>query len=211
MPVNCVLICGGQWHDFDYVRTSLTRRLARYPGVRTRPFDNYDCADALAGADVLVSYTCQCRAEPEQREALVSFVARGGRWLALHGTNAGIDAEPPGRLTEVLGSRFIAHPPIGPFLVEVARPEHPLVAGVGEFEVTDELYLCELHGPLDVLLHARFQFDDEPRPVLYLRAHGNGEVCYLTVGHVDEQHQGSWSVPQFHAVLDRALARALGG
>ena len=57
------------------------------------------------------------------------------------------------------------------------------MAGIQPFEVRDELYVSELHPPLEVLLHTRFTgecrgfaeghvTDDEPRPVLYLRRSG---------------------------------------
>ena len=44
---------------------------------------------------------------------------------------------------DTLGSQFIAHPPIAPYLVDNVAPEHWLVAGVEPFEATDELYLNE--------------------------------------------------------------------
>jgi type 1 glutamine amidotransferase len=204
--IDCVLVCGGRWHDFDRARSRLLGLLGRHPHVRITVSDGYD--RDLSAADALVSYTCRRRAEPEQRAAIVDFVARGGRWLALHASNAGTDAEPPGPLTDVLGSRFVSHPPIRPFLVEPTRPDHPLVAGIGPFTVTDELYLCELREPLDVLLHS--EVDGEgPRPLLYVRDHGAGQVCYLALGHVDPEHECSWAVPQFNTVLERAVAWAV--
>jgi uncharacterized protein len=247
--LDAVVVCGGRWHDFDYARLELLRRLARHPHVRTRVFEDYSRPSALDRADFLVTYTCDVRPAPgpEQR-ALVDFVERGGRWLALHGTNSAIDPPEPGGprvfrtpralgpVAEVLGSQFLGHPPIVPYRVEVTRPDHPLVAGIQPFEVSDELYVCELHGPLEVLLHARWRgpcrgfeeggtADDEPRPVLYLRPHGRGAVCYLTLGHcrgrydvqdlgtddLGREDRGSWLVPEFAAVLDRCLDWAVNG
>jgi type 1 glutamine amidotransferase len=240
--LDAVLISGGQWHDFDFARLRLLELLEHYPQVRTRVYDDYSRPEVIARADLLVTYTCNVRPGAAQQRALTDFVARGGRWLALHGTNSAIDAPDPdgprvfrtpralGAVAEVLGSQFLGHPPIEPYLVEVAQPEHPLVAGVAPFHVTDELYIYELHPPLDVLLHTRYRgpcrgfeegdtTDDEPRPVLYLRDHGDGTVCYFSLGHCRGRYdvqdlgvddlgkvdRGPWQTSEFLTVLRRCL------
>lgn len=246
--VDAVLVCGGRWHDFDHARLELLTALAQHAQVKTRAFEDYANTGAIAAADLLVTYTCDVRPDAAQQQVLVDFVARGGRWLALHGTNAAIEAPVPGAerifttpralgpVAEVLGSQFLGHPPIEPYEVQVTQPEHPLVRGIAPFTVTDELYVSELHPPLDVVLHARHTgpcrgfaeghtTDDEPRPVLYTRPHGEGMVCYFTLGHCrgryDLQDQGvddlgridrgSWTVPEFRTVLERCLAWAVEG
>ena len=244
--LDAVLVCGGQWHDFDYARVELLRELGEHEHVRTRVFEDFDCLDALANADLLVTYTCNVRPDAEQQRALVDYVERGGRWLALHGTSSAID--PPdetgtfrtprvlGEVATVLGNQFLAHPPIAPYTVEITAPEHPLVAGIEPFEVRDELYVLELHPPLEVLLHARFTgacrgfaegdvTDDEPRPVLYLRDTGKGTVCFFGLGHCRGRFDvqdlgkddlgvrdfGSWTVPEYRTILRRCVDWAVTG
>ncbi|WP_239381191.1 MULTISPECIES: ThuA domain-containing protein [unclassified Frankia] len=248
--VKAVLVCGGRWHDFDFARLHLLERLGRHERVRTRVFEDYARIDAIESADLLVTYTCDVRPSREQQRVLVDFVARGGRWLALHATNAAIEAPTPGgerlfttprvfgAVAALLGSQFLGHPPIAPYQVEITQPDHPLVAGIGPFQVSDELYVSELHPPIDVLLHTRYRGPsrgfaegqvpasaDARQPVLYLRRHAAGEVCYLTLGHcrgrfdvqdlgVDDlghSDRGSWTVPEFITVLDRCLSRAVYG
>lgn len=241
--LDVALVCGGRWHDFDHARLELLRRLGAHDHVRTRVFEDYLAVHALDRADLLVTYTCDVRPDAIQQEALTDYVASGGRWLALHGTNSAIDPSPVGgpkryttprvlgEVAKVLGSQFLAHPPIAPYRVEITQPQHPLVTGVEPFEVTDELYVCELHDDLDVVLHATFTGDcpgfaegdataDDPiRPVLYLHPYGEGEVCYFTLGHcrgrfdvqdlgIDDLgrvDRGSWSSPAFSTILDRCL------
>ncbi|MBA4021240.1 MAG: hypothetical protein C0482_02660 [Gordonia sp.] len=246
--LDAVVVCGGQWHDFDYARLQLLSMLSEYEQVRTRVFEDYNCLDALASADLLITYTCNRVPDETQQKALAEFVSRGGRWLALHGTNSAIDPTPPGsaskyvtprtmgELPQVLGSQFLGHPPIAPYLVEMTDSEHPFVSGVEPFEVTDELYISELHPPIQVLAHTRFVGEsrgfeeghttvDEPRPVLYLKDHGAGTVCYFTLGHcrgrfdvqdlgIDDLGRvdlGSWAVPEFHTILGRCLSWAVTG
>jgi type 1 glutamine amidotransferase len=247
--LDAVLVCGGKWHDFDYARLRLLELLGDHPRVRTRVYEDFACLPALEAADLLLTYTCDVRPDAGQQKALSHFVERGGRWLALHGTNSVIEAPAPdgprvfttprllGDLAEVLGSQFLAHPPIEPYEVRVTRPDHPLVAGIEPFTVSDELYVCELYGELEVLLHAEYSgpcrgfaegdasaVDDARRPVLYLKRHGLGEVCYFTLGHcrgrydvqdlgVDDTgrvDRGPWETPEFLTVLERCLERAVG-
>ena len=94
--IDAVLVCGGQWHDFDYARLQLLSALADYEHVRTRVFENYDCLEAIDSADLLITYTCNVVPDVGQQQALIDFVGRGGRWLALHGTNSAIEPTAPG-------------------------------------------------------------------------------------------------------------------
>ena len=150
--VDACLVAGGKYHDIDFARLELLDLLAEHPHVRTRVDATYEDTEALAECSFLVSYTCDVRPSPPAQEAIRSWVQRGGRWLALHGTNAALDLPRPNGVeaprcfpvwAETLGSQFIAHPPIAPYRVEVAAPDHWLVAGIEPFDTDDELYLME--------------------------------------------------------------------
>jgi hypothetical protein len=206
--------------------------------------EDYRDLDAIGASDCLVTYTCDVRPSPAEQETLARYVDGGKRWLALHGTNAII--EPVGRfefdcprsyprLVQTLGSQFIAHPPIQPYRVTVARPDHPLVKDVAPFETDDELYLCDYHGELTPLLETRYTGEapgfreqswpnDEARLVMYLHPFGKGEVLYLTLGHCRGKwdmrpllpeyarvERCSWELPVFHELLRRGLRWAVGG
>ncbi|HUD94170.1 ThuA domain-containing protein [Sphingobium sp.] len=200
--INCVLIAGGLYHDFDHARLELLKLLGEDPRVRTRVFEDYANIDAIRVADFLITYTCDVVPPLEVQEALRDWVKGGGRWYALHGTNSvlrlfdnGLYGSPRWAplMMETLGSQFIAHPPIAPYRVTVADPGHPLTQGVEPFETTDELYLMERHGDLHVLLDTEFAgeatgFDEQNwaqdrHPVLYIKAQGEGAVLYNTLGH----------------------------
>ncbi|HVO45347.1 MAG TPA: ThuA domain-containing protein [Steroidobacteraceae bacterium] len=235
---NVCLIVGGRFHDFDFARLELLKLLHAHDRIRVRVAEDYSDIAAIAAADALVSYTCDVRPTEAQQAALATFIHSGRRWFALHGTNSFIDwqdgrvATPRAapRFMQLLGSQFIAHPPMGEFRVEVTEPSHALVRGIAPFTVNDELYLSELHGTNHVLLHTHFNgkaqkgfaerewYSDEPRPVLYLHSHGEGQVLYCTLGHcrgrfdmqpyVDEYptvERCSWESPVYYEILARGI------
>lgn len=235
--LNGVLIAGGKYHDIDFARLELLKLLAEDDRVRVRVFEDYSNLAAIAKADFLVSYTCDVTPSLSEQEALRAWLEGGRRWYALHGTNSILRFLADGRVDsprwaphfmETLGSMFIAHPPIAPYAVTVAVPDHPLVKGVEAFEATDELYLSEYHGELEVLLETEFEgeatgFVDHTwakarHPVFYLHPVGTGQVLYLTLGHCrghydmqpmiefyEVPEKGSWALPVFYDLLRRGL------
>ena len=236
--IDAYFVCGGKYHDIDYARLQLLGLLGEHDRIRTRMAEDYRDPAAIVASDFLVTYTVDVVPDEATSRQLHDFVANGRRWLALHGTNSilrhvkGRGWEAPRdaqTFMRTLGSQFVAHPAVEPYRVEVTQPDHPLVHGIAPFDADDELYLSELHPPIDVLLHTRWTGEtrlfaerdwsrDEPRPVMYLKKVGDGEVLYLTLGHargrydmrplMDEYPQverGSWKVPAFHELLRRGI------
>jgi type 1 glutamine amidotransferase len=202
-PIAAYLVANARYHDTDFARLALLQLLAEDDGVRTRVADSFADVDAIAEVDFLITYTCDLRPTEPQEHVLRDFVAGGGRWIALHGTNALLDISAKGMIAprthntfmETLGSRFISHPAIQPYQVTVSDPEHPLVKGIEPFEASDEIYLCEYYGEIKPLLETRYTGTfhtgyienewptDDPRLVAYTHPVGDGEVLYITLGH----------------------------
>lgn len=236
--IRCVLIAGGKYHDIDFARLELLKLLAEDERVRVRVFEDYSNAAAINEADFVVTYTCDVIPPLEAQEALRAFLQRGGRWYALHGTNSilrwlgnGIVDSPRWSplFMQMLGSQFIAHPPIAPYTVTVADPDHPLVKGVEPFDTTDELYLMETHGKPKVLLETEYEgaapgfvenkWPRAKHPVFYINELGEGAVLYLTLGHCRGHYdllplmeywptveRCAWELPVFHELLRRGIA-----
>lgn len=134
---------------------------------------------------------------------------------------------------ELLGSRFVAHLAGQPMHIHVEDADHPITAGLADFTVTDEPYIAEPLGEYRTLLTARYKGeapgyllgrwdDDPPRPQLYIRAHGRGEVAYSPLGHacgrydarplMDEAPiaRGPWDEAPFQELLRRCIAWLVG-
>ncbi len=211
--VDATLVAGGRFHDIDYARRQLLDLLGEHPHVRVRVCADYEDTEALSSSAFLVSYTCDVRPSEAAQRATAEWVRAGGRWLALHGTNAALDLPRPNGVeaprifptwAETLGSQFVAHPPIQPYPVTVADEDHWLVAGIEPFETDDELYLMELHhaDELEPLLVTRWSGEatgfaeadwhdgDGSHLVSYLRPLGQGAVLYNTLGHC----RGHWDM-----------------
>ncbi len=129
----------------------------------------------------------------------------------------------------LLGSRFVAHLSGQPMHIHVEDAGHPITAGLEDFTVTDEPYIASPLAEYRTLLSARYKGeapgyllgqwnDDPPRPQLYIRSHGLGEVAYSPLGHacgrydarplMDEAPvvRGPWDEPAFQELLRRCIA-----
>jgi uncharacterized protein len=129
----------------------------------------------------------------------------------------------------LLGSRFVAHLAGQPMHIHVEDAGHPITAGLEDFTVTDEPYIAVPLAEYRTLLSARYEGeapgyllgqwdDDSPRPQLYVRSHGLGEVAYSPLGHacgrydarplMDEAPvvRGPWDEPVFQELLRRCIA-----
>ena len=196
------LIAAGKYHDIDFARLELLKLLAEAAELRTSVALDFGDTERLADCALLITYTCDLMPRASEVVALETFLKRGGRWLALHGTNSILRFDDAGKVTTpddapdfmaLLGTRFTGHPPIVPFNVSMSR-EHELTAGLRDFSTVDELYLCDVTADIDVLMHsvfaggdcpdfARGDFPPQDVPILYLRTLGKGGVLYCSLGH----------------------------
>ncbi len=248
--IDVVLVAGGLWHDFDFARLELLKLLAEHEQFRVRCQPDYEDTTWLEPggpfhARILVTYTCDVRPSPRAQQIIRDWVEHGGRMVALHGTSSSLDQTAEGWAAprdvplwiDTLGSQFIAHPPIAPYLVENVAPDHWLVEGVEAFETTDELYLNEYpdRKALVPLLQTTYRGDargfveadwndtDPDHLVMYLRPLGAGDVLYNTLGHCRAHYdmvpskpyypnvdRCAWDLPVFHELLRRSLRWARG-
>jgi len=199
--IEAHLVAAGKYHDIDFARLELLKLLAEHPEIRTTVACDYSNSNRISDCRLLISYCCDLMPEPNELEAIKQWLDKGGKWLALHGTNSILNFTADGVETpnerpdvmEVLGTQFKAHPPIAPFKVEVIDHSHELSAGIADFEIEDELYLTVTTADINVLMQTTFEgkasgfidknWPETSVPVLYTRSMQKGMVVYNTLGH----------------------------
>jgi len=238
--IDAHFVAAGKYHDIDYARLEFLKLLAEHPQIRTTVACDYADTARLDNCRFLISYCCDLMPGEEEAAAIRTWLEGGGKWLALHGTNSilrfveeGVDApdERPD-VMEMLGTQFKAHPPIGPFLVEIANPDHEFTRGIEDFEVVDELYLSNTTAEIDTLLQTRFEgkaegftAEDWPEtvvPILYTRDIGKGRIVYNTLGHCRGHYdlpgmqdfyphpeRCAWEYDVYYELLRRGIAWAM--
>jgi len=208
--IDVYLVCNAKYHDTNFARLELLKLLAENEDINTRVADSFSDVEGIAQSTLLITYTCDLRPSPAEQVALGKFLDNGGRWFALHATNALLEFVDGGKVDtpdvapdfmNLLGSRFIAHPANQSFSIKVTDVAHALTRGISDFDVDDEEpYYCEPLGEQTVLLEASYSERSEgyvqsdygtdrgTHPQMYLHPWGAGEVLYLSLGHCSGKH-----------------------
>ena len=191
-------------HDFDATAPTIADAL----GERANVTVSTDCSELEdpSAYDVVADYVTDSRLADAQLSGLASFVADGGGYLPIHcaaDLTSHLDEagefvardEPVPELLELIGGYFLDHPEQSTFGVRVVDADHPVVDGVSDFEVFDEPYQVAVEEErIRVLAWMDHPDLDEAYPVVWVREHGAGRVCYSSLGHTDaalehEQHR----------------------
>lgn len=207
--IDVYLVCNARYHDTNFARLELLKLLAEDDNIHTRVADSFSDLEGIRSSRLLITYTCDLRPTEAEQDGLAAFLENGGRWFALHATNALIEfvdgkADTPDlapKFMSLLGSRFIAHPANQQINVKVTNIDHAMTKGIEDFTVEDEEpYYCEPIGEQLVLLEADYHepstgyvrsdygTDRDHQPQMYIHPYGDGEVLYLSLGHCAGKH-----------------------
>lgn len=159
-------------------------------------FDHLDRFDLFVGMALTWSgwqeegETLHTPLNEEQKEAFERFVRAGRPVLAFHGGIASFDEWP--RYGELLGFTWVwgttNHSPVQDHRVHLLPTRHPIVNGLRDYTIHDELYYdVKLTPGLDVQVHAEAPWDGAARPMIMTavggRVAGAGKTAYLANGH----------------------------
>jgi len=208
--IDALLVGENSIHSFD----DRTRQIEAALGDDVAVTVSTEFADleSLAGYDAVVDYVTDSGFTDAQLDELRSFVADGGGYVPIHcaadltsyidedGAFASRD-EPVPTLRELIGGHFVDHPEQSTFGVGVVA-DHPVMDGVEDFEVYDEPYQVDYDADR-VRVLARMDHPDLPTayPVVWVREHGDGRVCYSSLGHTEE----SFDAPSHRRILRNAV------
>jgi hypothetical protein len=144
--------------------------------------------------------------QPSHQAALERHVAAGRPILAHHGAIASHDDWP--RFGELIGFQWVwgttLHSPFGRWPVKVLPTGHPVMAGVADYELDDELYYnVRIAGGLRAEVHAEAEFKGERRPMVVTAPHR----VYLANGH----NLRAFECPALRRLWTNAVGWLLGG
>jgi type 1 glutamine amidotransferase len=119
-----------------------------------------------------------------QQQAIWDFVHRGGGFLALHNAQG---LYPPGGLYyKLFGGDYGGHPKPYTFTVRVENKDHPITAGVEDFEIFDEQHTVKYFLDREHLLLRSVARDNLASEAGWWREAGQGRFCYLAPGHTPD-------------------------
>ncbi len=152
----------------------------------------FDEAEELRGYDLIVPVWTMSELSKEAATNVSEAVARGTGLAGCHGGMC--DAFRANTLWQFMtGANWVAHPGGDgvDYRVTITRPDHPLVAGIDDFDVSSEQYYLHVDPVNDVLATTAlptvpwYHSANGPvqMPVVWTRAWGHGRVYYNALGH----------------------------
>jgi type 1 glutamine amidotransferase len=158
-----------------------------WPGGYLGP-DAYPYAGDLENSDDWPEARPEGWITEEQGKAIKDFVRGGNGFYALH--NSSHISLYSKHYREVMGGAYIGHPPLRPFQVRVANPDHPITRGVSDFIVNDEQhYVTYDKDPQHIILRSEntdgLRYEDHGTQAIagWAYDYGKGRVVFTAVGH----------------------------
>jgi type 1 glutamine amidotransferase len=168
------------------------RRIPSLEGILQLSLTSFQC---------LALYFHHKRVSPSTLECLDRYVRTGGGILAIHCASASFKDQP--RYFEILGGRFRGHGPVENFRVDPTKRDD-IFAGIPGFYVRDECFRHDYDPSIQI--HFSTTIDGEVEPVVWTRMHGEGRVCYCSLGHTVH----AMYHPQVLEILKRGLLWTAG-
>lgn len=180
---NVLLLTGGLYHPFEAAGQILKAAFENTGLYRVDHTENRETlvAGSIVMYDAIVSYVCAGELSPEQETGLVEYVGGGKPYIGLHGATT-LRGEHPA-YDDMLGGRFVSHPPICELAVSIIDRGHPVTMGMSDFVITDELYILDEFSATQSCVLATATVEGQTHPVAYTKRYGKGNVFYLALGH----------------------------
>jgi hypothetical protein len=119
-----------------------------------------------------------------QQQAIWDFVNNGGAFLALHNSQG---IYPPGGLYyKLFGGDYGGHPKPYTFTVRVEDKNHPVTAGVEDFQIFDEHHTVKYYLDREHMFLRTIAPDNLAAPGGWWRDMGKGRFVYMSPGHTPE-------------------------
>ena len=178
----------------------------------SQTLDSFLDAELMASVDMVVPVYTMSTITQEQEAGLLDAVRDSG--VSVGGWHGGM-ADAFRQNTEyqfMVGGQWVAHPGnIIDYRVNVTDQQHPITAGISDFDMRSEQYYMHTDPGNTVLAtttfggeHARW-IDGTVMPVVWTRTYGAGKIFYSSLGHVI----GDFDVPEAREIVRRGLLWAV--
>jgi type 1 glutamine amidotransferase len=217
-PIRALLITGDDVSVHPWREISETTRSIL---VDSKKFDVKVCEDplilesetALKAYDVIVFtiFSRSIKMLPGQaQENLLNFVKGGKGFFVQHLATASFAKWD--EFGKLCGRRWVmgtsGHGPRGVFEAKVVNKEHPITAGMNNFETDDELYAkLQGTGKINVLVEADSDWSKKTEPLIFTLNYGKGRTVHNAFGH----DRKALMTPSVQKIIARGVEYAATG
>jgi type 1 glutamine amidotransferase len=137
----------------------------------------------------------------EAKKAVLDFMDNGGGFVCIHAASA--THQDWREYLQITGGRWgdkTHHGAMHTFNVHICQPNHPVVKGMKDFDIRDELWVdMECDPNMEVLCTAKAEeykdLPDKTEPVALVTRYGKGRGFYLVLGHdADVMKNRDWQI-----------------
>jgi len=217
-----LILSGGVAHEYEKTSPALADILVEV-GIESEIHEKFDVVESggLADFDMLtlncVRWTCDqspswrdewhFELSEAARKGFLDFFDKGRGMLALHCATICFDDWPEYR--KILGAwwewNVSGHAPFQEQPMRVRTDAHPIVKGISDFSILDELYTSpRITDTVDPLIEA--DWEGKAHPMLWVREYGKARICYNALGHGVE----AFANPTLRTLLERGALWVLG-
>jgi type 1 glutamine amidotransferase len=159
--------------------------------------------EKLSGLNLIVPVWTMGTISKEQLDPLLAAVKSGVGIAGCHG-GIGDSFRNETEFQFMVGGQWVAHPGNDGvnYTVNITRKDHPLMAGLEDFQVCSEQYYMHVDPGNQVL--ATTNFGDIVMPVVWTKMYGEGKVFYCSLGHQANIVQ----MPEVLTIMRRGLVWA---
>jgi len=199
-----------QWKE----TTSALRKILVYSGrfevAVSEDLTPLDSAATLKAYDVLLlNRFSKAPLSEAAMTNLLDFVRGGKGFFIEHFSSASFPASAD--FGKLCGRHWVmgksGHAPRGVFSAKIIDKDHPITAGLTDFQADDELY-ANLQGdePIDVLVEGYSDWSKKTEPLVFEHNFGKGRVLHSTLGH----DVNAITTPEITTIIIRGVEWAAG-
>lgn len=169
--------------------------------------DVYEDADYMNSLSLIVPIWTMGEITREQEQGLLNAVKSGVGIAGWHG-GMGDAFRKNCEYQFMVGGQWVAHPGgIIDYVVNITKPDDPIVAGLSDFAMKSEQYYMHVDPGNEVLATTTLSGEHVPwvegtvMPAVWKRMWGEGRVFYSSVGHV----AADFDVEEARTIVERGM------